>query len=75
MAEKALENAEVEVVQDFDESTIAKKEGQIAIDPQLEKKVLRKVDWHLVPIFLVLQLCAFIDRYVKWELLSVFLLI
>lgn len=34
------------------------------IDPVLEKKVIRKVDFNLVPILFLLFLCAFIDRYV-----------
>jgi len=32
------------------------------IDPVLEKKVIRKVDFNLVPILFLLFLCAFIDR-------------
>ncbi|KAJ9617269.1 hypothetical protein H2200_000990 [Cladophialophora chaetospira] len=59
MAEK---KADVEMIHDMGEATVGKKDGQILIDPELEKRVLRKVDWNLVPIFLVLQLCAFLDR-------------
>ncbi|KAK5054538.1 hypothetical protein LTR84_001429 [Exophiala bonariae] len=32
------------------------------IDPVLEKKVIRKVDFNLVPVLFLLFLCAFIDR-------------
>lgn len=32
------------------------------IDPTLEKRLLRKVDFHLIPILFLLFLCAFIDR-------------
>ena len=34
------------------------------IDPALEKKLLRKIDLHLIPILFLLFLCAFIDRSV-----------
>ena len=30
------------------------------IDPIAEKKLLRKIDWHLIPILWLLFLCAFI---------------
>ena len=33
-----------------------------AIDPVAEKKLLRKIDVHLIPILWLLFLCAFIDR-------------
>lgn len=33
-----------------------------AIDPVAEKKLLRKIDIHLIPILWLLFLCAFIDR-------------
>lgn len=32
------------------------------IDRTAEKKLLRKIDWHLIPILWLLFLCAFIDR-------------
>ena len=32
------------------------------IDPVAEKKLLRKIDLHLIPILWLLFLCAFIDR-------------
>lgn len=32
------------------------------IDPVAEKKLLWKIDWHLIPILWLLFLCAFIDR-------------
>lgn len=32
------------------------------IDPVAEKKLLRKIDIHLIPILWLLFLCAFIDR-------------
>lgn len=32
------------------------------IDPIAEKKLLRKIDLHLIPILWLLFLCAFIDR-------------
>ncbi|KAK5131528.1 hypothetical protein LTR08_000855 [Meristemomyces frigidus] len=36
--------------------------GDAAIDPMLEKRVLRKLDWNLVPLVSVLYLLAFLDR-------------
>lgn len=47
-----------------DISTAHKEDQLEEIDPVLEKKVLRKTDWHLIPILFLLQLCSFIDRYV-----------
>lgn len=32
------------------------------IDPVAEKKLLRKIDIHLIPVLWLLFLCAFIDR-------------
>jgi hypothetical protein len=32
------------------------------IDSVLEKRVVRKLDWHLVPLLMVLYLLAFLDR-------------
>lgn len=62
MSDKAAERGEVEVVQDGDASIDTKEPLSDEIDPALEKKVLRKVDRNLIPIFFVLQLCSFIDR-------------
>ncbi|KAK5124459.1 hypothetical protein LTR85_001676 [Meristemomyces frigidus] len=36
--------------------------GSPAMDPALEKRVLRKLDWNLVPLVSVLYLLAFLDR-------------
>lgn len=36
--------------------------GSCAIDPTLEKRVLRKLDWNLVTLVSVLYLLAFLDR-------------
>lgn len=33
-------------------------------DPAAEKKLLRKLDLHLIPILSLLLLCAFVDRQV-----------
>jgi len=32
------------------------------VDHTVEKKLLRRIDWHLIPILFLLFLCAFIDR-------------
>ncbi|KAI4715808.1 MFS general substrate transporter [Aureobasidium sp. EXF-10727] len=32
------------------------------IDPVIEKRVVRKIDWHLVPLLMALYLLAFLDR-------------
>lgn len=32
------------------------------IDPVIEKRVVRKLDWHLVPLLMALYLLAFLDR-------------
>jgi len=56
-----IENIPIEADQ-HDENSM-KGDGD-EIDPVLEKKVVRKVDFNLVPILFLLFLCAFIDRYV-----------
>jgi hypothetical protein len=37
-------------------------DSAFSIDPAVEKKLLRKIDLHLIPILFLLFLCAFIDR-------------
>lgn len=32
------------------------------IDPEMEKRVVRKLDWNLVPLVMVLYLLSFLDR-------------
>jgi hypothetical protein len=39
--------------------------GTAEIDHLQEKKLLRKIDLHLIPILSLLLLCAFVDRYVQ----------
>lgn len=36
--------------------------GSVAVDPAVEKKLLRKIDLHLLPPLFVLFLMAFLDR-------------
>lgn len=38
-----------------------------ALDPAAEKRLVRKIDIHLIPILFLLYLCAFIDRFVPSE--------
>ncbi|KAI8657854.1 hypothetical protein NCS57_01164800 [Fusarium keratoplasticum] len=63
MSDKVNDMAQIEHVADarasYDVNPKAERQG---IDPALEKKVLRKVDFNLVPILFLLFLCAFIDR-------------
>jgi hypothetical protein len=33
------------------------------VDPAVERKLVRKIDFRLIPILFTLYLCAFIDRY------------
>lgn len=35
---------------------------QIAIDPAAEKKLVRKIDIHLIPVLCILLVCTFLDR-------------
>jgi hypothetical protein len=35
---------------------------QMEIDPEVEKRVRRKLDWHLIPLVSALYLLAFLDR-------------
>lgn len=61
-AEKIADEGDVEIRKGSDTSTAHKEDQNEAIDPILEKKVLRKTDLHLIPILFILQLCSFIDR-------------
>lgn len=35
---------------------------QAHIDPEMEKRVRRKIDWHVIPLVSALYLFAFLDR-------------
>lgn len=35
---------------------------RVQIDPELERRVRRKLDWHLIPLVSGLYLLAFLDR-------------
>lgn len=35
------------------------------IDPEKEKALVRKIDWHVIPLVMLLYLNSFIDRYVR----------
>ena len=37
---------------------------EVAFDPTADKKLVRKIDIHLIPILCLLLICAFVDRYV-----------
>ena len=45
-----------------DETHCDSKEGGDAIDPAEEKKLLRKLDLHVVPPLLIFYMLAFLDR-------------
>ena len=42
----------------------------ITIDPASEKKLIRKIDLHLIPVLCALLLCAFLDRSVILRIVS-----
>lgn len=39
--------------------------GPVQIDHDLERKLVRKLDLHIVPIVMLLYLFSFLDRYVR----------
>jgi hypothetical protein len=39
-------------------------DGVDEYDPELVKRAWRKVDWHVMPIAVILYLSSYIDRYV-----------
>ena len=60
----------------MDDSTVTKAtesgyfDGQgagehLEIDPQAEKRLVRKLDFHIIPIVMLLYLFSFLDRYVN----------
>lgn len=36
----------------------------LEVDPQAEKRLVRKLDFHIIPIVMLLYLFSFLDRYV-----------
>jgi hypothetical protein len=40
----------------------AQTQVQMEIDPEMEKRVRRKLDWHIIPLVSALYLLAFLDR-------------
>lgn len=44
------------------ESRPAAAQGPVEIDPEMEKRVRRKLDYHIVPLVAGLYLLAFLDR-------------
>ena len=49
-------------VQDMKVTAKDRQAGRYEVDPQAEKKLLRKIDLHVVPILWLLFLLAFLDR-------------
>ncbi len=41
------------------------------IDLEAEKKLVRKLDWHIVPMVMLLYLFSFLDRFVRYSVTSV----
>ena len=64
--EKRTVGEEIEIIGKgkltMDPELVTKEKAALDIDPEEEKKLLLKVDLHLVPILFLLFLCAFIDR-------------
>lgn len=65
MADKVSRKSEIEDVPvDQETHDVASLKVETPeFDPVAVKKLLRKVDLHLIPILFLLFLCAFIDRY------------
>ena len=43
-------------------------EEQLDIDKELEKRLVRKLDVHIIPIIMLLYLLSFLDRYARpWQ--------
>jgi len=53
--EKALETAQLE-------NGSVEHAGHAAFDPNMEKRIVRKLDWNLVPLVMALYLLSFLDR-------------
>ncbi|KEF55077.1 uncharacterized protein A1O9_08730 [Exophiala aquamarina CBS 119918] len=58
----ALENAKAEDHRDVKDLTETIEDISGMLDPAVEKRLVRKIDLHLIPILFTLYLCAFIDR-------------
>ena len=46
----------------IERATEAGQQAHIHIDPELERRVRRKLDWHIIPLVSALYLLAFLDR-------------
>lgn len=47
-----------------------KQEGKaLDIDPKKERKLVRKLDLHIIPLVMLLYLLSFIDRYTRFRIL------
>ena len=44
-------------------------ETLVEIDHAAEKKLIRKLDWHIIPIVMLLYLFSFLDRHVSHSLI------
>lgn len=63
MAEKSFQTDSVEVVEHVSlEKSLANQDAHEVYDAVAEKKLVRKIDLHLLPILWCFYLCAFIDR-------------
>lgn len=58
-----LDDAKVEDRRDVKDLTETIEDISGTLDPAAEKRLVRKIDFHLIPMLFVLYLCAFIDRY------------
>lgn len=64
MTDKDLDQAMIEhASMDSKPTPLHMEEESQGLDPDAEKKLLRKLDWNLIPVLWILFLCAFIDRY------------
>ncbi|TEB22552.1 MFS general substrate transporter [Coprinellus micaceus] len=62
MAQNIEENLEPRVGDSREKASVASTPVSVDIDPEAERRLLKKLDWVLLPLFTAIYCCNFIDR-------------
>ena len=60
--EKVVEGLAQPVALSLDEVESSSTESTTKYDERMTKKLVRKLDWHIMPVLVILYLCSFLDR-------------
>lgn len=62
MSAEIVEKVVAPVVTSIDNSETASTEDNLKYDEKMTKRLVRKIDWHILPVLVVLYLLSFLDR-------------